>query len=287
MPAIQVIYLSSTRLKFVGSALDKIINDIKNLKPLNLNQNQGVLNFNKTIDLKNISFNYPNSKRTSLKNINLSIPNRSRVGIMGQTGCGKTTMVDIILGLLDPKKGTLEVDGQIIKDQNRRSWQRSIGYVPQQIYLSDDTIAANIAFGVHSKDINKDLVEKASKIANLHEFIIDELPDQYETTVGERGIRLSGGQRQRIGIARALYHNPKVLILDEATSALDDQTEKVVMEAINNLDKNITIIIIAHRLSTIKNCDIVYLLEKGELKNTGTFEEIIKVNNNFDMITKS
>jgi len=287
MPAIQQIYLSSTRLKFVGPALDKIINDIKNLKPLNLNQNQGVLNFNKTIDLKNISFNYPNSKRTSLKNINLSIPNRSRVGIMGQTGCGKTTMVDIILGLLDPKKGTLEVDGQIIKDQNRRSWQRSIGYVPQEIYLSDDTIAANIAFGVDSKDINKDLVERASKIANLHEFIIDELPDQYQTSVGERGIRLSGGQRQRIGIARALYHSPKVLILDEATSALDDQTEKVVMEAINNLDKNITIIIIAHRLSTIKNCDIVYLLEKGELKNTGTFEEIIKVNNNFDMITKS
>ena len=287
MPAIQVIYLSSTRLKFVGPALDKIINDIKNLKPLNLNQNQGVLNFNKAIDLKNISYNYPNSQRTSLKNINLSIPNSSRVGIMGQTGCGKTTMVDIILGLLDPKKGTLEVDGQIIKDQNRRSWQRSIGYVPQQIYLSDDTIAANIAFGVDSKDINKDLVERASKIANLHEFIIDELPDQYETSVGERGIRLSGGQRQRIGIARALYHNPKVLILDEATSALDDQTEKVVMEAIHNLDKNITIIIIAHRLSTIKNCDIVYLLEKGELKNTGTFEEIIKANNNFDTITKN
>ena len=287
MPAIQVIYLSSTRLKFVGPALDKIINDIKNLKPLNLNQNQGVLNFNKAIDLKNISYNYPNSQRTSLKNINLSIPNSSRVGIMGQTGCGKTTMVDIILGLLNPKKGTLEVDGQIIKDQNRRSWQRSIGYVPQQIYLSDDTIAANIAFGVDSKDINKDLVERASKIANLHEFIIDELPDQYETNVGERGIRLSGGQRQRIGIARALYHNPKVLILDEATSALDDQTEKVVMEAIHNLDKNITIIIIAHRLSTIKNCDIVYLLEKGELKNTGTFEEIIKANNNFDTITKN
>jgi ATP-binding cassette, subfamily B, bacterial PglK len=281
MPAIQQIYLSSTRLKFVGPTLDKIINDIKNLKPLNLNQNQGVLNFNKTIDLKNISYNYPNSQRTSLKNINLSIPNHSRVGIMGQTGCGKTTMVDIILGLLNPKKGTLEVDGQIIKDQNRRSWQRSIGYVPQQIYLSDDTIAANIAFGVDPKDINKDLVERASKIANLHEFIIDELPDQYKTSVGERGIRLSGGQRQRIGIARALYHNPKVLILDEATSALDDQTEKVVMEAINNLDKNITIIIIAHRLSTIKNCDIVYLLEKGELKNTGTFEELIKANENF------
>ena len=287
MPAIQVIYLSSTRLKFVGPALDKIINDIKNLKPLNLNQNQGVLNFNKAIDLKNISYNYPNSQRTSLKNINLSIPNSSRVGIMGQTGCGKTTMVDIILGLLDPEKGTLEVDGQIIKDQNRRSWQRSIGYVPQQIYLSDDTIAANIAFGVDPKDINKDLVERASKIANLHEFVINELPDQYETSVGERGIRLSGGQRQRIGIARALYHNPKVLILDEATSALDDQTEKVVMEAIHNLDKNITIIIIAHRLSTIKNCDIVYLLEKGELKNTGTFEEIIKANNNFDTITKN
>ena len=182
---------------------------------------------------------------------------------------------------MEAQKGSLEVDGKIITKQNSRSWQRSIGYVPQRIYLSDDTVAANIAFGVELKDINLDMVEKASKIANLHEFVMDELPKQYQTTIGERGIRLSGGQRQRIVIARALYHNPQVLILDEATSALDIQTEKVVMEAINNLNKKITIILIAHRLRTVKNCDTIFVMDKGQLKDKGTFDELIKVNDQF------
>ena len=182
--------------------------------------------------------------------------------------------------MLEPQKGTLEVDGKIITKQNSRSWQRSIGYVPQHIYLADDNVAANIAFGVELIDINQAAVERASKIANLHNFVMEELPKQYQTAVGERGVRLSGGQRQRIGIARALYHNPKVLILDEATSALDNETEKVVMDAINNLGKDITIIIIAHRLNTVKRCDKIFLLEKGEIKNEGTFDELINVNEN-------
>ena len=189
--------------------------------------------------------------------------------------------MDIILGLLEAQKGTLEVDGQIITKQNSRSWQRSIGYVPQHIYLSDNTVESNIAFGVEPQDINFEAVEKASKIANLHDFIMDELPNQYKTTIGERGVRLSGGQRQRIGIARALYYNPEVLILDEATSALDNQTEKAIMDAVNNIGKNITIILIAHRLSTVKKCDQIFLLEKGRLKNQGTFEELINVDENF------
>ena len=151
----------------------------------------------------------------------------------------------------------------------------AIGYVPQQIFLSDDTISANIAFGVDPKDINQKAVENSSKIANLHEFIIDELPKKYQTTIGERGVRLSGGQRQRIGIARALYHNPQVLILDEATSALDNLTENAVMEAVNKLSKNITIILIAHRLNTVKNCDMIFKFEKGQLVGQGTFDEII------------
>ena len=242
---------------------------------------------NIAITLNDVSYNYPNSSRTTLKNINLSISAKTTVGLIGTTGSGKTTMVDIILGLLEAQKGTLEIDGQIITKQNSRAWQRSIGYVPQHIYLSDNTIADNITLGIDSKNINLEAVEKASKIANLHDFVENELPEKYQTIVGERGVRLSGGQRQRIGIARALYKNPNILILDEATSALDNQTEKAVMDAINNLGKNITIILIAHRLSTVKKCDKIFLLENGKLKKEGTFAELIKGNNNFQMNTNN
>ena len=278
LPALQQIYSCFTQLTFLGPALDKLYEDIKNLKQFNRNQDQGVLSLNYKINLKDIHYSYPNTSRTSLKDINISIPAKSTVGLVGPTGCGKTTTVDIILGLLEAQKGTLEVDGKVITKQNSRSWQRSIGYVPQHIYLSDNTVSANIAFGIDPKNINQKAVEKASKIANLHNFVIDELPSQYQTTIGERGVRLSGGQRQRIGIARALYHNPKVLILDEATSALDNQTEKAVMDAVNNLGKNITIILIAHRLNTVKNCDIIFKLDKGLLIDQGTFDEIVNSN---------
>jgi len=278
MPAIQQLYASITQLTFIGPSIDKLYDDFKNFKPINLNQDQGTISLHKKITLKNVFYNYPNTSRTTIKDINLSIPARTTVGLVGATGCGKTTTVDIILGLLEVQKGTLEVDGQIITKQNCRAWQRSIGYVPQHIFLSDDTIAANIAFGINLKNINQEAVEKASKIANLHEFVKDELSQQYQTIIGERGIRLSGGQRQRIGIARALYHNPQVLILDEATSSLDNETEKAVMEAVNNLGKDITIILIAHRLNTVKNCDIIFKLDKGQLIGQGTFDELINSN---------
>jgi ABC-type multidrug transport system fused ATPase/permease subunit len=274
LPALQQIYTSFTSLVFVAPSLDKLYKDLKKLKPCNKNHDQGVLLFNKTIVLKNIHYNYPNVSRTALKDINLSIPAKSIVGLVGATGSGKTTTIDIILGLLEAQKGTLEVDKTVITKKNSRSWQRSIGYVPQYIYLADKSVAANIAFGIESKDINKDLVEKVSKIANLHNFVINELPKQYQTTIGERGVKLSGGQRQRIGIARALYRNPKVLILDEATNALDNETEMAVMDAVNNLSKDITIIIVAHRLNTVKNCDIIFKFEKGKIIARGTYEEI-------------
>ena len=281
LPALQHIYAAFTQLTFVGPSLDKLYFDIKKLKPFNKNQSQEILSFNKFIKLKNICYSYPSTSRTTLKDISLNITAGSTVGIVGSTGSGKTTTVDIILGLLESQKGTLEVDGKVITKKNVRSWQRSIGYVPQHIYLSDDTVTANIAFGVDLKDINQDMVEKVAKIANLHQFVINELPKKYETITGERGVRLSGGQRQRVGIARALYHNPKILILDEATSALDNQTEQAVMDAVNNLGKDITIILIAHRLGTVKKCDKVFLLEKGELKNEGTFDELINLNEDF------
>jgi ABC-type bacteriocin/lantibiotic exporter with double-glycine peptidase domain len=276
MPTIQQIYNSFVQLTFVSHSLNKLYDDLKNIKLVNENQDQDVLSLNKTIILNNIDYTYPNAAHAALKNINLTITAKSSVGFIGATGSGKTTIADIILGLLEAQKGTLEVDGKVITKLNLRSWQRCIGYVPQHIYISDDTVAANIAFGVEPKDINQDIVEKAAKIASLHEFIFNELPKKYQTTVGERGVRLSGGQRQRIGIARALYHNPKVLILDEATSALDNQTEQVVMDAINNLNKDITIIIIAHRLNTVRNCDTIFLFSKGQLIKQGSSKELLK-----------
>ena len=281
MPALQQMYVSFTGLSFIGPSLDKIYDEIKNLESNDRVQNHDVLTFNKLISLKNITYSYPNTTKKVIKDISLSISKNFTVGFAGSTGSGKTTTVDIILGLLRAQKGTLEVDGKIITEQNSKAWQKFIGYVPQNIYLSDDTIAANIAFGIESKEINQNIVDKVAKIANLHNFIIDDLPNKYQTIIGERGARLSGGQRQRIGIARALYHNPKILVLDEATSALDNQTEKAVMDALNNLKKEITIIIITHRLSTLKNCDRIFLLEKGELKNAGTFQELIEVDESF------
>ena len=190
-------------------------------------------------------------------------------------------MVDIILGLLEAQKGTLKVDSEIVNSYNKRVWQDSIGYVPQQIYLTDDSISSNIAFGVDPKDIDEKIVESVAKIANLHDFINNELPKKYQTKVGERGVRLSGGQRQRIGIARALYHQPKVIIFDEATSALDNLTERAVMDAVHNLDDSMTIILIAHRLSTVRKCDNIFLLEDGSLKDQGTYDKLLESNHYF------
>jgi ATP-binding cassette, subfamily B, bacterial PglK len=284
LPAFQQVYGSITQLRFSGSALDSLYEDLKNLVPYN-SPKTGQILITKSITLRDIHFYYPNNKYPSLKNINLTIPALSKVGIVGATGSGKTTLVDIILGLLEPTEGTLCADEKIINIQNKRAWQKNIGYVPQEIYLKDSSIALNIAFGLESKSINQSALEQAVKIANLHDFILKELPQQYDTIVGERGNKLSGGQRQRIGIARALYHKPQVLILDEATSALDNFTEKEVMRAIKNLDKDITIIIVAHRLSTVKSCDTIFLLDEGTLKAQGTYEELLLRNRDFQKIS--
>ena len=278
IPSLQQIYNSFTQLTFVGPSLDSMVDQIKSLQSFTLNTNQNTLQFNKLINLRNIEYTYPKSQQVVLKDININIFANKTVGLIGTTGSGKTTLVDIILGLLEPKKGFLEIDGIAIDKNNLRSWQSMISYVPQNIFLLDNTITANIAFGIDPEKVDLDAVLKASKIANIHNFIQEELPNKYSTIVGERGVRLSGGQIQRIGIARALYHNPKVLILDEATSALDSHTEQQVMDAINNLSKNLTIIIIAHRVNTMKNyCDIIYKLEKGKIIEQGKFDKIIKL----------
>ncbi len=275
MPALQQMYVSFSQITYIGPSLDKIYEDIKNLEISSSYPIQNLLPFDKSIVLKNISYNYPNTARTTLKNINLSISAKTTVGFIGKTGSGKTTTVDIILGLLEAQKGTLEIDGKTINKINSKSWRSNIGYVPQNIFLSDNTVAANIAFGVNPENIDLLAVERVSKIANLHEFVLNELPNQYQTTIGERGVRLSGGQRQRIGIARALYSNPKVLILDEGTSSLDNETEKVVMQAVNKLSKDITIILVAHRLNTVKNCDKIFKFDKGEIVEQGSYNKII------------
>ena len=294
MPALQQIYGAFTQLRFAGPALNALHAD---LMGLTADDSQGSQNsqqsnlrlmplpLNQNIALNNLVFSYPNAPQPALKGINLVIPAHSTVGFVGATGSGKTTTVDVILGLLEPQEGSLSIDGHVISATNRRQWQRSIGYVPQHIYLSDDSVSANIAFGVDINDIDQQAVERAAKIANLHELVTSDLTDGYSTTVGERGVRLSGGQRQRIGIARALYHNPKVLILDEATSALDNLTEQAVMEAVNNLGHEITIILIAHRLSTVRQCDQIYLLERGEVKANGTYNDLTKTSERFAAMT--
>jgi ABC-type multidrug transport system fused ATPase/permease subunit len=286
MPAMQQIYGAFTQLKFSGPALDALHEDLMSLGKhgedtgaLSTDYQQMILS--EEIALNNVVYRYPNAEQAALKGISVQIPVNTTVGFVGATGSGKTTTVDVILGLLVPSEGSLMVDGRVIDESTRRQWQRAIGYVPQQIYLSDDTVASNIAFGLEKSEIDQSAVERAAKIANLHEFVVNDLPRGYETAVGERGVRLSGGQRQRIGIARALYHEPQVLILDEATSALDNLTERAVMDAVNNLGHEITIILIAHRLSTVRQCDQIYLLERGEVKGSGTYEELIAKSDRF------
>ncbi len=281
MPAVQKIFVNITSLRLSGPAITSLYNDLKKLNLQTENNKSDKFIFNNCIKLKNIFYTYPESSRIILKDISLTIPVNTTIGIVGETGSGKTTVIDLILGLLEAQKGTLEVDGKIINNENRRTWQNSIGYVPQEIYLADTTVSENIAFGVDTSEINHENVKHAAKIANLHEFIINELPFKYQTTIGERGVRLSGGQRQRIGIARALYHQPKLLIFDEATSALDNITEKSVMESIHNTDYKITKILIAHRLSTVKKCDKIFLFDRGELKDEGTYQELIKTSKQF------
>ena len=286
MPALQQIYGAFAQLRYVEPALNSLHRDLSGLtiyRPKNYLENS--IDFKHAVSLENVKFYYPNTEQPVLNGISLSIPACSKIGIVGSTGSGKTTMIDLLLGLLEPEKGFLRVDGVAINKLNRAQWQRKLGYVPQQIFLTDDTIAANIAFGVDSSEIDMVAVERAAKIANLHNFIANDLPLGYKTTVGERGVRLSGGQRQRIGISRALYHSPEVLILDEATSALDNVTEQAVIEAIKNLKNEITIILIAHRLSTVSECDCIYLLNKGEIEAYGTYDELNLTNATFKAMT--
>ena len=289
LPAFQQAYLYLSLLRFAGPALEALHRDLQSLgKPtpgaLSLPAN---LRLADAIRLNDVHYSYPGSSLASLRGVSIEIPACTTVGLVGATGSGKSTLIDVLLGLLCPQQGKLCVDDGEITTENLRSWQRSIGYVPQHIFLADDTIAANIAFGVLSADIDQGAVEQAARVANLHEFVISDLPQGYNTVVGERGVRLSGGQRQRIGIARALYHRPQLLVLDEATSALDTITEKAVMEAVHRLRREMTVVLVAHRLSTVRECDRIYLLEKGCIVEQGTFDELVAHSGGFREMTEA
>lgn len=297
MPALQQVFQGVTAARFYSSALGDILDDLefgrtgessadrvgstggapmdhavrpekkgaKALQPMGLQQN---------LQLKNVDFAYPNTERLAVNNVSLTIPVNSTIGFVGATGSGKTTLADVILGLLRPQAGEILVDGIPITEENVSAWQTSIGYVPQHIFLTDASIAENIAFGVPRDQIDMDAIQMAADIAQIDGFVRNELRLGYDTVVGERGIRLSGGQRQRIGIARALYRAPDVIVFDEATSALDNTTETYVMQAMQSLVGRKTIIMIAHRLTTLAVCDMVFALQDGRVVSRGTYKEL-------------
>ncbi|MGG6280464.1 ABC transporter ATP-binding protein [Leptolyngbya sp. AN03gr2] len=291
IPAVSQSLTAFALIQTSGYTLDIIYGDLKSLESpnntyfskderLNLDRQSSdqsgykpSMTFTESVELKQVTYSYPNTTKASIKDISFRIGKGESIGLIGKSGAGKTTLVDVILGLLEPTSGDLLLDGVSIYE-NFQSWRNLIGYIPQSIFLMDDTVEKNIAFGVPDHLIDKQKVDKVIKMAQLTD-LVDHLPDGLRTFVGERGVRLSGGQRQRIGIARALYHDSEILILDEATAALDNETEKLVSESIQHLSGIKTLIIIAHRLSTVEHCDQIYVLEGGKLARSGSYHEIV------------
>jgi ATP-binding cassette, subfamily B, bacterial PglK len=282
LPSLQMLYAQAVSMRSVRPFLDSVHSTYPSFRSTKLNTEEAApMPLRRAIEFRNVTFRYPNTEQPVVRDLSLTIPLHASVGLVGSTGSGKTTLADLLLGLLPVTEGAILVDGVALDDGNIRSWQRALGYVPQQIFLADDTVAANIAFGLPRERVDMAAVERAAKIAMLHDFVMEELPLGYDSRIGERGIRLSGGQRQRIGIARALYHDPDVIIMDEATSALDNLTERAVMDAVDNLSRQKTIILIAHRLSTVRGCDTIFMMNKGELMAQGTYNELVASNLTF------
>lgn len=294
MPAFQQIFQSILTIRFnwpsVELVADELTGNPGSFMPSSLSDavehEESPLEFRESLCVSAVSFTYPGANTRALERVSLAVFKNTSVGLVGATGSGKTTLVDIVLGLLQPNEGCLTVDGNVVESSRLRNWQLNLGYVPQQIYLTDDTIARNIAFGLPHDSVDMERVRRAARIAHLDQFVTSQLPSAYDTVVGERGVRLSGGQRQRIGIARALYHDPAVLVLDEATSALDGITENAIVEAIRELAHEKTIITIAHRLSTVQECDVIYLLEDGRIVDQGGYEELLARSGRFRAMAK-
>ncbi len=283
-PAMHHVYEGLASLRSGHAIIDSLYSDLKIQGDRSRLDNQISL-LNKTnFALRNVTYTYPQANVPSLLKVNIKIPINGSTGIVGTTGAGKTTFVDVILGLLKPTAGDILIDDDIITAFGLSAWQSSLGYVPQDIFLMDASILENIAFGVDGQDINLERVKECASIAHIDEFIDKELPHGYGTAVGERGVRLSGGQRQRIGIARALYSDPQILVLDEATSALDTVTESEVMKKISRLSNKKTIIIIAHRISSVKNCQQIVLLDKGKVKANGSYSDLANTSPEFQKL---
>lgn len=276
LPVLQQVYFSWSSIQGGQASLGDVLNLLDQPLPSYLYQtNKQSMSFNDCIRLKQMDFRYSPQSPYVLKGIDLKIAKGSRVGFIGATGSGKSTLLDIVMGLLHPTNGSMEIDDQEVTAGNYRAWQEHIAHVPQAIFLADSSVEENIAFGLPTDQIDRHRVKQAARQAQIADTI-ESWPDQYQTFVGERGIRLSGGQRQRIGIARALYKQADVIIFDEATSALDSETEEAVMQAIEGLSKDLTLLIIAHRLTTLKNCaEIVELGDQG-IKRSGFYQDIMK-----------
>ncbi|NEO98882.1 MAG: ABC transporter ATP-binding protein [Symploca sp. SIO2E9] len=292
IPTVNQLAAATTGIRASSYSLDKLYYDLRELDKLCLDKEskslqvsssgsvtyteskeQRLMPFHDQIALEQVIYRYPGTEETSLKDMSLTIKKGQSIALIGKSGAGKTTLVDVILGLLHPEKGDIRVDGISIYE-NLRSWQNLIGYIPQSIFLLDDTIESNIAFGVPHNLIDQRGLEKAIEAAQLTE-LVEQLGEGIKTQVGERGVRLSGGQRQRIGIARALYHEREILVLDEATAALDNETESLITEAIKSLSGTKTMIIIAHRLTTVEHCDRIYMMEKGRIAKSGSYREVV------------
>jgi ATP-binding cassette, subfamily B, bacterial PglK len=288
LPALQSIFGSFSSMRFSATAVDLLHADLELAQPVPTIDRDTIepLPFRDRLELRKLTFAYPNAPRPVFQDFHLTVRARTSVALVGATGSGKTTAVDLLLGLLTPQDGELVVDGVTVDRDNLSAWQKNLGYVPQHIFLADDTVEANIAFGVPSKKVDRAAVEAAARKANIHDFIVGELPKGYETEIGERGLRLSGGQRQRLGIARALYNDPEVLILDEATSALDNVTEDSVFHAVNEIGKSKTVVMIAHRISTVQACDVIHLLKEGRIVASGSYEELLATSPEFRTLAR-
>lgn len=285
-PQVQLMFSSVANFNFSRSALEVILNDFNTLKlnnNLEYNETVSFKEFN-NISLKDIIYKYPSGISNVINDLNLDIDSNKTIALVGHSGSGKTTLVDLILGILKPKSGKIYVDNTEINEKNIRDWQKVIGYIPQHIFLFDDTIENNITLD-KSNPANTEKINRVIKMAGLAEFV-EQAPDGIKTIVGDKGVKLSGGQRQRIGIARALYKEPSLLIMDEGTSALDGITEDRVMNSIYELSGTITIIIIAHRLTTIRNCDVIHFMDKGKITQTGTYTQLLETNSDFSKMAK-